>query len=154
MSPHSHLFKMSCAWGFTSASVALGSSYFQRLLDANAHLGSAVKASVHFAEYVGFMRLARQQGDRAALAAGEAVAPVQDSTLLSIQFTCVYLASKVRGGWCGRCGVWGGAGVPAACCLECLPVGPWLACQSTHCCKADASHLPVPFLNPPPVHWW
>ncbi len=35
--------------------------------------------------------------------------PVQDSTLQSIQFTCVYLASKVRGGRARQC----------SCCLAC-----------------------------------
>jgi hypothetical protein len=46
-------------WGFTAASVALGSTYFQRLLDTNEDLGVAVRGSALFSEYVGHMRSSR-----------------------------------------------------------------------------------------------
>ena len=46
---------MSTGWGFTAFSVSLGSSYFQRLLSANPHLESAVRANVKYQEYVDHM---------------------------------------------------------------------------------------------------
>ncbi|KAL6745400.1 hypothetical protein V8C86DRAFT_2979810 [Haematococcus lacustris] len=97
----SKLYQLGSRFGFTAFSITLGSSYFQRLLATMPHLEYAVRCSgPAYADYLSCLppcsdrRLAllHEQFKSQYSSAGEVT---EDSTLRSIQFTCVYLATKI-----------------------------------------------------------
>lgn len=100
-------------WQFTAFTIALGSSYFQRLLEDIPQLQAAVRLNPRFSDYAAHIGL-RGRGHRGgaaplpptAVAGGSgkgaggpqsaaAACSSTESTLQAIQFTCVYLAAKV-----------------------------------------------------------
>ncbi|KAL6747778.1 hypothetical protein V8C86DRAFT_2898530 [Haematococcus lacustris] len=97
----SKLFQLGSRFGFTAFSIALGSSYFQRLVATMPHLEYAVRCSgPAYAYYLDCLPLCSDR--RLALLHEQFKAQyssasevTEDSTLCSIQFTCVYLATKI-----------------------------------------------------------
>ncbi|KAI8472503.1 MAG: hypothetical protein J3K34DRAFT_503504 [Monoraphidium minutum] len=91
--PESVEFQMGVTWRFPSFAVALGSSYFQRLLAALPHLAAAARRVPAFATLCAGLPGAGQQAPVAP--AGPAEAEVIERSLRSTQFTCVFLATKI-----------------------------------------------------------
>ncbi|KAI8462800.1 MAG: hypothetical protein J3K34DRAFT_498165 [Monoraphidium minutum] len=90
VAPDSPEFAMAAAWQLPAFAVALGSSYFQRLLAALPHLAGAA------AQLPEFARLLEPHTPGApAPPAFEGDLFDVEATLRSAQFTCVFLATKV-----------------------------------------------------------
>jgi hypothetical protein len=119
--PGGALHRMAAAWHFPAFAVALGDSYFQRLLAAMPHLAAGAARLPAFSRYIAAAATAAgaasfpssSSSAAAAAAAAEAAAEAaaaadsddpaaaalaaaqRESTLRSIQFTCVFVATKV-----------------------------------------------------------
>ncbi|KAG2487628.1 hypothetical protein HYH03_013767 [Edaphochlamys debaryana] len=103
----SMLFATGVHWGFSAFALALGSSYFQRLLEITPMLKAAVRHAPHLAPYLDFaadaaeQRQQQQQQGAAGGGAGGGTAEepageyLHKDGLRSILFTCAYLATKV-----------------------------------------------------------
>ncbi|WIA41973.1 hypothetical protein OEZ86_009276 [Tetradesmus obliquus] len=90
--PDSFLFKAGAAWQFPAFVICLGSSYLQRMLARLPQLAEAVLACPGFEEYAAYLpELPHEMPPR--LSGPEAVATL--ATLRSVQFTCLFLATKV-----------------------------------------------------------
>ncbi|GLC74531.1 hypothetical protein PLESTF_001524100 [Pleodorina starrii] len=96
VSTDSMLFLNGVHWGFSAFALALGSSYFQRLVEITPTLNAAVRHAPPFAAYAAYMR----DGGNGASPANKAQQQQQEQYLhkdglRSILFTCAYLATKV-----------------------------------------------------------
>ncbi|PNH10991.1 hypothetical protein TSOC_002206 [Tetrabaena socialis] len=97
VSTDSILYATGTTWGFSAFALALGSSYFQRLIEAIPLLNATVRHAPAYAPYICYMRGGRDEGGvpqpKEQVDAEQARA--HESTLHSILFTCTYLATKV-----------------------------------------------------------
>ncbi|KXZ53170.1 hypothetical protein GPECTOR_7g1062 [Gonium pectorale] len=91
LSVNSVLFYNGVHWGFSAFALALGSSYFQRLIEMTPTLSVAVYHSPQFCAYAENM----SDEKKAALAAAHPDEVMHKDGLRSILFTCAYLATKV-----------------------------------------------------------
>ncbi|EFJ44061.1 hypothetical protein VOLCADRAFT_95762 [Volvox carteri f. nagariensis] len=93
VSSDSMLYYNGVHWGFSAFALALGSSYFQRLVEITPTLNAAVRHAPPFAAYAAYMRdgggvaQTKQQQQQEEY--------LHKDGLRSILFTCAYLATKV-----------------------------------------------------------
>ncbi|GIM07886.1 hypothetical protein Vretimale_11920, partial [Volvox reticuliferus] len=78
-------------WGFSAFALALGSSYFQRLVEITPTLNAAVRHAPPFVAYAAYMR----DGAGVSQANQQQQEYLHKDGLRSILFTCAYLATKV-----------------------------------------------------------
>lgn len=89
--PESIEFKMGAMWHFPAFAVALGSSYFQRLLVEMPHL---TRAACQCPAFANLCRGLPSDGKELPFAP-DAEAYSLENTLRSTQFTCIFLATKI-----------------------------------------------------------
>eukprot|EP00879_Flechtneria_rotunda_P000325 GHRR01000416.1.p1 GENE.GHRR01000416.1~~GHRR01000416.1.p1 ORF type:complete len:774 (+),score=329.60 GHRR01000416.1:521-2842(+) len=88
----SFLFKAGAAWQFPAFVICLGSSYLQRMLSRLPQLAEAALACPGFEDYCSYLpEKPRYIPER--LTGNDAIATL--ATLRSVQFTCLFLATKV-----------------------------------------------------------
>eukprot|EP00879_Flechtneria_rotunda_P008153 GHRR01008540.1.p2 GENE.GHRR01008540.1~~GHRR01008540.1.p2 ORF type:complete len:184 (+),score=49.89 GHRR01008540.1:485-1036(+) len=88
----SFLFRAAVAWHFPAFVVCLGSSYLQRMLVRLPQLAEAALACPGFEGYCNYM-MQKPETPPARLFGEDAAATL--ATLRSIQFTCLFVATKV-----------------------------------------------------------